>query len=68
MNAVELPIKSMRYYGSKIEHLERSLNNANASLYDSFISGSDRAKLLRINYLKIELKKDIEFIGKTFGN
>lgn len=65
MKNEELRRHSMRYYGRKIESLQNSLTNINASLYDSFISGADRAKLLLIDKLRNELKKDIDFINIT---
>lgn len=65
MKKEEFRRQSMRYYGGKIESLQNSLTNINASLYDSFISGGDRAKLLLIDKLRNELQKDIDFINRT---
>lgn len=58
---------TFRYYGSRIESIESSLFNINATLNDSFISGSDRAKLLIIESLRLEIKKEIEFIESTYN-
>ena len=65
MRVAEFRRQSMRYYGSKIENLQNSLTNINASLSDSFISGGDRSKLLLIDKLRNELQKDIDFINRT---
>ena len=64
-NIFEQRKKSMRFYGSKIEGLMSRLDNKNASIEDSFISGSDYAKLIQIEILRNELKKDLDFILKT---
>ena len=65
MKTSELRRQSMRYYGQKIESLQNSLTNINASSSDAFISGGDRAKLLLIDKLRNDLQKDIDFINKT---
>lgn len=64
-NIFEQRKESMRFYGAKIEGLMSRLDNKNASIEDSFISGSDYAKLIQIEILRNELKKDLDFILKT---
>jgi hypothetical protein len=65
--SVEMRRKILRDYGSKIEGLEARLDNPNARLSDSFISGADRAKLYEIEKVKKELYKELEFLNKQIG-
>lgn len=57
---------SMRYYGSIIENIENRLLNKNAQLSDSFIAGSDRAKLIEIEKTKKKLFCEIEYIQQQY--
>lgn len=58
---------TLRRFGRKIEFLEQRLINPNATLSDSNIHGSDRAKLLKIEELKDELKEELNFIERKIS-
>jgi len=67
INVVDMYRKSLLETSLKIEGLESRLQNPNAQLSDSMISGSDRAKLLEIEKLKQSIKKDKEFFDNQLN-
>lgn len=65
-NILQIRINILREYGSKIESLEKKLSDVSITSTDNiFCTGSDSAILYRIETLKKELKKELEFINKN---